>query len=93
MVHQPYPLRHPVDLLEGRYSAYARKKGEQQMRCYCCDNPLSPRESTRRFKVSGFFTDMCDKCLNTISDEGIDTIDGEGDDEDLFDEDGNPVER
>jgi len=46
------------------------------MRCYCCDNLLTPVESTRRFKESGAFTDMCDTCLNTLSD--IETVDGVG---------------
>lgn len=63
------------------------------MRCYCCDNPLSGRESTRKFKTSGMFTDMCDKCLQAISDQELETVDGEGQDEDLFDDDGNPLEE
>jgi hypothetical protein len=34
---------------------------------------------------------MCDTCLVTISDD-VETVEGEGTDEDLFDNDGNPVE-
>jgi hypothetical protein len=60
------------------------------MRCYCCNNLLKPSEATRRFADSGAYTEMCDKCLGTISD--IDTVEGEGTDEDLFDDDGNPIE-
>ena len=36
------------------------------MRCYCCNNVLSYRESTRKFKESGSFVDMCDACLETL---------------------------
>lgn len=63
------------------------------MRCYCCNNPLSGKESTRKFKLSSTYTDMCDKCLSEISDQEIDTVEGEGEDGDLFDEDGNPKEE
>lgn len=64
------------------------------MRCYCCNNPLSAAESTRRFKGSGIFTDMCDGCLSTIlTDHDLETIEGNVEDDDLFDEDGNPVEE
>lgn len=63
------------------------------MRCYCCNNPLSGKESTRKFKLSGIYTDMCDKCLSEISDQDIATVEGEGEDEDLFDDDGNPKEE
>lgn len=63
--------------------------GELKIRCYCCNKILKPSESTRRFKESDTFTDMCDECLSTISD--IDTIEGEGNDEELFDDDGNPI--
>lgn len=62
------------------------------MRCYCCNNILTTQESTRRFKLSEEFTDMCTKCLNEISDEGLETVEGEGTDEDLFDDDGSPRE-
>jgi hypothetical protein len=34
---------------------------------------------------------MCDKCLNEISDD-VETIEGEALDEQLFDDEGNPVE-
>lgn len=61
------------------------------MRCYCCDNILTPREATRKFKESDTYTDTCDKCLNEIAD--IETVDGEGTDDELFDDDGNPVEE
>lgn len=39
-------------------------------RCDCCNVPLTLQESTRKFKVSGMYTDMCTKCLSTI----IDTV-------------------
>lgn len=64
------------------------------MRCYCCDRILKPSESTRKFKETSYspggYTDMCDKCLSEISD--LETIDGEGTDEDLFDDEGNPLD-
>lgn len=60
------------------------------MRCYCCNNILKPSESTRKFKESDTYTDMCDGCLATIAD--VETVDGEGVDEELFDDDGNPIE-
>ncbi len=62
------------------------------MRCYCCNNPLSGRESLRRFRESNTFTDMCDRCLNEID---VPTIEGKGneEDEDLFDEDGNYLDE
>jgi hypothetical protein len=39
------------------------------MRCSCCNVILSTQESTRKFKVSGDYVDMCNKCLNTIDDD------------------------
>lgn len=63
------------------------------MRCYCCNNPLSGKESARKFKLSDTYTDMCDKCLLEILDQAIATVEGEGEDEDLFDDDGNPKEE
>lgn len=64
------------------------------MRCYCCNNILKPSESTRKFKESGAFTDMCDKCLTEIDDGSVyaATVEGEGVDDELFDDDGNLVE-
>ncbi len=59
------------------------------MRCYCCNNLLTPQESVRRFKESGTFTDMCNGCLGEISDD-VDTVDGDNPEEELFDDDGNP---
>jgi hypothetical protein len=40
------------------------------MRCYCCDRQLSDKESTRRFKESGEFTECCDQCLP----DGVPTV-------------------
>ena len=59
-------------------------------RCYCCNKILKPSEATRKFKESGVFTDMCNECLGTIAE--VETVDGLGEDEDLFDDEGNPVE-
>lgn len=61
------------------------------MRCYCCDHILKPSEATRKFKESEEYTEMCDQCLTTIAE--VDTVDGEGKDDDLFDDDGNPLEE
>lgn len=58
-------------------------------RCYCCNNILKPSESTRKFKDSGAFTDMCEGCLSTIAE--VETVEGAGEDEDLFDDDGEPI--
>jgi hypothetical protein len=33
---------------------------------------------------------MCDQCIKEIT--GVETVDGEGKDEELFDDDGNPIE-
>jgi hypothetical protein len=53
------------------------------MRCYSCNNILTTQESVRRFKNSGDFVDMCNKCLSSISDE-VDTVDGKASDEDEY---------
>jgi hypothetical protein len=60
------------------------------MRCYCCNNILTTQESVRKFKDSGSPTEMCNTCLGTIAE--VDTVEGEATDEDLFDNDGNPIE-
>lgn len=44
------------------------------MKCYCCDRILTTVESTRKFKGSNTFTEMCDTCLSTID---ADTVEGE----------------
>lgn len=38
------------------------------MRCDCCNNILSDREATRKFALSGEYTNTCDSCLSHISD-------------------------
>lgn len=48
------------------------------MRCTCCNQLLNTQESTRRFKESNSFVDMCNRCLDTISDE-VDVTDGNSD--------------
>lgn len=55
------------------------------MRCYCCNKILSSQEATRRFQESQSFVDMCNECLNTISDE-VDVTDGYSGEDDLWDE-------
>jgi hypothetical protein len=45
------------------------------MKCSCCDVILTTAESVRKFKGSGQYVDMCNKCLATISDD-VDTVDG-----------------
>ena len=53
------------------------------MRCVACNVILTPTESVRRFEGSGEFVDLCNKCLETISDD-VATIEGtveEGDEE------------
>lgn len=54
------------------------------MRCDCCNNILSDREATRKFKESGEYTNTCTNCLSYISD--VPTRDSRNlreDDEDL----------
>ena len=68
------------------------KRRRIKMRCYCCNNILKPSEAVRRFKESLAFTEMCNTCLGTISDD-VETVEGQAEDEELFDDDGNPVEE
>lgn len=51
------------------------------MRCSCCNVILTTQESTRKFKVSGDYVDMCNKCLNTI-DEDVQYSEGSFEEED-----------
>jgi len=51
------------------------------MKCVCCDVILTTAESVRKFKNSGEYVDMCNKCLSTISDD-VATVDGVAADED-----------
>jgi len=53
------------------------------MRCYACNCVLNTQAATRKFKGSGDFVDLCNKCLSTIDDE-VEVTDGrvEEDDED-----------
>lgn len=41
------------------------------MRCQCCNNPLSSAEAVAKFKLSGEYTDTCNKCLRTMDVEVI----------------------
>ena len=54
------------------------------MRCYCCDKILTTQQATRKFSLSGVYTEMCDECLNTIE---LDTEEGEGIDDRFSEED------
>lgn len=38
------------------------------MRCIACDEALTDKEATRKFLHSGTYTQMCNKCLDTIRD-------------------------
>ncbi len=54
------------------------------MRCYCCQKVLTTQEATRKFVLSGTFTEMCNTCLATIdvlADDGV--VSGEDDDDDF----------
>lgn len=53
------------------------------MKCSCCDVILTTQESVRKFRNSGEYVDMCNKCLSTISDD-VQVVDGEADDEDDY---------
>jgi hypothetical protein len=39
------------------------------MRCTACNVILSTQESTRKFKVSGDYVDLCNQCLSSIDDD------------------------
>jgi hypothetical protein len=63
------------------------------MRCYCCNNILTPQEATRRFKLSNEFTDTCSGCLREISDDAFtETVEGRPEDEDVVDDEGNFID-
>jgi hypothetical protein len=51
------------------------------MKCVACDVILTTAESVRKFKDSGTYVDLCNKCLSTISDS-VTTVDGETDEGD-----------
>lgn len=51
------------------------------MKCDACDVILTTAESVRKFKDSGTYVNLCNKCLATISDS-VTTIDGDAEDED-----------
>jgi hypothetical protein len=51
------------------------------MKCTACDVILTTAESVRRFKDSGTYVDLCNKCLSTISDS-VTTVDGDADEGD-----------
>jgi exonuclease VII small subunit len=53
------------------------------MKCSCCDVILTTQESVRKFRNSGEYVDMCNKCLSTISDD-VQVVDGDADDEDDY---------
>jgi hypothetical protein len=55
------------------------------VRCYCCNNILKPSEATAKFKESGAFTEMCERCINTLDD--VEVIEGAGVDDDEYSED------
>lgn len=50
------------------------------MRCDCCGVILTTQESTRKFKGSGEYVDMCNKCLSTIDDQ-VEYTDGNVDED------------
>ena len=58
------------------------------MRCECCNVLLTTQESTRKFKTSGEYVDMCNKCLHTIDDE-VSYTEGNTEDEDFDDDSDN----
>lgn len=56
------------------------------MRCSCCNVLLTTQESTRKFKESQTYVDMCNKCLETISNE-VDVTEGNTSDDNYPEED------
>lgn len=55
------------------------------MRCYSCNKALSTQESTRRFKESNTFVDLCNGCLSTI-DDSVETVDSISLEDDEYDD-------
>lgn len=53
------------------------------MRCYCCNETLTPAESRLKFQTSGTFADTCRKCLDTM-DTGVQELNDNYDDEDII---------
>lgn len=51
------------------------------MRCQACNVILTTQEATRKFKESGDFVDLCNKCLSTI-DEDVNYSDGNHEEDD-----------
>ncbi|CAB4132751.1 hypothetical protein UFOVP249_3 [uncultured Caudovirales phage] len=51
------------------------------MKCDACDVILTTAESVRKFKDSGTYVNLCNKCLSTISDS-VTTVDGDVEDDD-----------
>ena len=54
------------------------------MRCEACNVILTTQEATRRFKESGTFVDLCNKCLTTIDDQ-VEYTDGNTDEDEELD--------
>jgi hypothetical protein len=59
------------------------------MRCSACNVILTTSESVRRFKDSGEFVDLCNKCLSTISDD-VQTVEGIASEEEEYTDDNYP---
>lgn len=53
------------------------------MRCYCCNEILSPSETRTKFKGSGTFAETCKKCLETM-DTPVFEVDDSFEDEDII---------
>ena len=45
------------------------QRSYNKIRCQACNVILTTQEATRKFKVSGDFVDLCNKCLSTIDDD------------------------
>lgn len=56
------------------------------MKCTACDRLLTTQEATRKFKGSGEYVDLCNKCLSTIDDQ-VSYTEGNVSDEDDFEGD------
>ncbi len=41
------------------------------MRCYGCNTRLTPKEACTKFKLSGTFTELCNKCLKDMDVEVV----------------------
>lgn len=55
------------------------------MRCLSCNEPMTDRDSSRKFVGSGTYVDLCKNCFKTIEDQ-VDVIDNKSAKDDFEEE-------